>query len=95
LRLSSRKGKQIALIENYAQLQGMFRQSVLHRDVYSGTLSLDMTEVAPCMAGPKRPQDRIPLVDAKRNFVDVLKVYLSPAMKTSSNCAMAPLSLQQ
>jgi aconitate hydratase len=69
LRLSGRKEKQITLIEHYAKLQGMFRQSGQHSAVYSGTLTLDMTEVVPCLAGPKRPQDRIALTDTKQNFI--------------------------
>lgn len=72
LRLSGRKEQQIELIEHYAKLQGMFRQSGQHTAVYSGTLTLDMTEVVPCLAGPKRPQDRIPLTDTKQNFISAL-----------------------
>lgn len=71
LRLSGRKEKQIELIEHYAKAQGMFRQTGQHSAVYSGTLALDMTEVVPCLAGPKRPQDRIPLTDASQNFISV------------------------
>ncbi|MFT5572273.1 MAG: aconitate hydratase [Cryomorphaceae bacterium] len=69
LRLSGRKEQQIALIEKYAKLQGMFRHSGQQSAVYSGTLKLDMTEVVPCLAGPKRPQDKIPLTETKQNFI--------------------------
>jgi aconitate hydratase len=71
LRLSGRKNKQIALIELYAKSQGMFRQSGQPSAAYSGTLQLDMTQVVPCLAGPKRPQDKIPLTDAKQDFIRV------------------------
>ena len=71
LRLSGRKEQQIDLIEEYAKAQGMFRESGQHSAVYSGTLALDMTEVIPCLAGPTRPQDKIPLTDAKQDFIRV------------------------
>ncbi|HLB30628.1 MAG TPA: aconitate hydratase AcnA [Gammaproteobacteria bacterium] len=61
LRLSGRGEDQIALVEAYAKAQGMWRGKDSPIAVYSDTLHLDMGSVAPCLAGPKRPQDRIPL----------------------------------
>ena len=61
LRLSGRSERRIALVEAYARAQGMFRNPEDPAAVYSDTLHLDMSKVEPCISGPKRPQDRIPL----------------------------------
>ncbi len=64
LKLSGRSPEHIELIEAYAREQGMWRQSGEADPLYSDTLELDMGTVEPCIAGPKRPQDRIPLSSA-------------------------------
>ncbi len=61
LELSGRSAEHIKLIEEYAKTQGMWRHSGQEEPLYSDTLELDMGTVEPCIAGPKRPQDRIPL----------------------------------
>ena len=61
LELSGREPKHIELIEAYARAQGMWRHSGQEDPLYSDTLELDMGTVEPSLAGPKRPQDRIPL----------------------------------
>ena len=65
LRLSGRPESQIALVEAYARAQGMFREPGDRAAEYSDTLTIDMGTVEPCISGPKRPQDRISLRDAK------------------------------
>ena len=65
LRLSGRPESQIALVEAYARAQGMFREPGDRPADYTDTLSLDMDTVEPCISGPKRPQDRIALREAK------------------------------
>ena len=65
LRLSGRPASQIALVEAYARAQGLFREPGGPAAEYSDTLALDMGRVEPCISGPKRPQDRIPLREAK------------------------------
>jgi aconitate hydratase len=61
LRLSGRDADRIALVEAYAKAQGMWRDKNSPIAVYSDALHLDMGSVVPSLAGPKRPQDRIPL----------------------------------
>ncbi len=73
LRLTGRDEAQIALVEAYAKAQGMFREPGARAD-YSETLHLDMSTVAPSIAGPKRPQDRVPLARAKQAFAQSLTV---------------------
>ena len=65
LRLSGRSEEQIALVESYAKEQGLWRDDNSPEAVYSDTLQLDMNIVEPSLAGPKRPQDRIPLKQAQ------------------------------
>ena len=65
LRLSGRPESQIALVEAYARAQGLFREPGGRAAEYSDTLILDMGTVEPCISGPKRPQDRITLREAK------------------------------
>jgi aconitate hydratase len=68
LRLTGRSDDQVALVEAYAKTQGMWRDDSREAD-YSETLSLNMSSVEPSLAGPKRPQDRVPLKSAKAEFL--------------------------
>ena len=65
LRISGRPDSQIALVEAYARAQGMFHQAGDRVASYSDTLQLDVGSVTPSIAGPKRPQDRIELSEAR------------------------------
>jgi aconitate hydratase A / 2-methylisocitrate dehydratase len=68
LRLTGRPDEQVALVEAYAREQGMFREAGSLEAVYTDTLQLNMGEVEPSLAGPRRPQDRVPLKSAKQSF---------------------------
>jgi len=70
LRLSGRSEENIALVEAYAKAQGMFRDGSTAD--YSEMLSLDMATIVPSLAGPKRPQDRIALTEAKASVNESL-----------------------
>ena len=72
LRLSGRDEDQVALVKAYAQAQGLWRTPGQPEAEYSATLTLDMADVKPSLAGPKRPQDRVLLTDLKRNFEENL-----------------------
>ena len=72
LRLSGRSEEQVDLVEAYARAQGFFRSRGDASPAYSDTLALDMAEVVPSIAGPKRPQDRIALCEASRSFATML-----------------------
>jgi aconitate hydratase len=69
LRLSGRNEMQIALVEAYARHQGLWRDPAIEAE-YSSVLSLDLGEIKPSLAGPKRPQDRVLLVDMQQNYRD-------------------------
>ncbi|MBF8267453.1 MAG: aconitate hydratase, partial [Dehalococcoidia bacterium] len=68
LRGTGREAAQVDLVERYARAQGLFRTDATPDPVYSDTLEMDMANVAPSMAGPRRPQDRLLLSAVKDNF---------------------------
>jgi aconitate hydratase len=75
LTLTGRPAEQIALVEAYAKEQGLWHDPA-HEARYSEELSLDLSTVVPSIAGPRRPQDRIALADAKNAFRDALPGYV-------------------
>jgi len=77
LRVSGRSEEQIALIEAYLKEQGLFRTKNSPDPVFSDTLELDLGTVQPCLAGPKRPQDRVALPDVKANFAAAKPSFLT------------------
>ncbi|WP_435009998.1 aconitate hydratase AcnA [Tundrisphaera lichenicola] len=86
LELSGRNKDQIRLVEEYAKAQGLFHTADTPAASYSDTLELDLSTVEPSIAGPKRPQDRVRLVDAKESFHKALKAMVEakpPATKAS------------
>ncbi|HTO55068.1 MAG TPA: aconitate hydratase AcnA [Myxococcota bacterium] len=72
LRLTGRSDEQIALVESYARAQGTFADASSPDPEYSSILELDLGTVAPCLAGPSRPQDRVLLPDVKAAFAKAL-----------------------
>src|SRR5690606_30503129 len=70
--------KQLALVESYAKAQGMWHDPA-HEPEYSEYLELDLSTVVPSLAGPKRPQDRIALSDAKEKFGQDVRGYVDEA----------------
>ena len=72
LRLTNRSEDKVALIEAYTKEQGLFLVAGAADPDYWDTLGLDLKEVVPSLAGPKRPQDRIDLPDVKKNFLATL-----------------------
>jgi aconitate hydratase len=69
---TDRKGSRIALVETYAQAQGLFRDGDTPDPVFTDTIALNLAEVEPSIAGPKRPQDRVPLTRAASAFAEAL-----------------------
>jgi aconitate hydratase len=72
LSFTARDPDRIALVEAYAKAQGMWREPSTPDPVFTDTLELDISKVEPSMAGPKRPQDRVVLSNAKQTFSTVL-----------------------
>ena len=72
LKATGRKPSQVALVEKYAKAQGLWRTARTPDPLYTSTLSLDISKVEPSLAGPKRPQDRVPLSRAAKAFAEAL-----------------------
>ncbi len=73
LSTSGRTPERVALVEAYARAQGLFRDNPAEEPVFTDTLELDLNTVVPSISGPKRPQDRIVLDEAKEKFAAALK----------------------
>ena len=71
LTATGRKADRVALVEAYAKAQGLWREPGME-PVYTDVLELDISTVEPSLAGPKRPQDRVALKDAKTGFAKVV-----------------------
>jgi aconitate hydratase len=78
LRLTGRSEEQIALVEAYAREQGLFHDEKTPEAQYSELLALDLATVESSLAGPKRPQDRVPLSQAKESFDKALPSLMKP-----------------
>ncbi|MDL2719018.1 MAG: aconitate hydratase, partial [Acidobacteriota bacterium] len=76
LKFTNRPAKTVALAEAYCKKQGLFRTKDSPDPVFTDTLTLNLRDVEPSLAGPKRPQDRVPLKDSKRVFRESLKNFL-------------------
>lgn len=70
LELTGRDAETVALVEDYSKAQGLWRNDHDHVE-FSSELSLDMSTVVPCVAGPKRPQDRVPVSELKQNTANL------------------------
>jgi aconitate hydratase A / 2-methylisocitrate dehydratase len=68
LRFTGREPARIRLVEEYTKAQGIFRTDATPDPIYTDSLELDLADVEPTLAGPKRPQDRVPLRQAKVSF---------------------------
>ncbi|NUO40077.1 MAG: aconitate hydratase AcnA [Gemmatimonadaceae bacterium] len=72
LRLSGRSDKHVALVEAYTKAQGLFRTDATPDPVFTDSLELDLGTVEPSLAGPRRPQDRVPLSKAAAMYKESL-----------------------
>ena len=86
MQLSGRSAAQIKLVEAYAKAQGMWHDEHSIEPTFTTTLELDLAEVRPSMAGPKRPQDRVLLEAVQQSFLDVVGS-LTANRKSKSNAA--------
>jgi aconitate hydratase len=85
LRLSGRDPEHVKLVEAYAKEQGLFRTESTPDPGFSDTLHLDLATVEPSLAGPRRPQDRVPLAKSKQSFQEALPTLLTKQAKPVSN----------
>ncbi len=85
LDLTGRPTATIELVDAYAREQGMFHDESTPDPVFSDLLELDLGEVVPSIAGPKRPQDRVPLSQAKESFLSVMGEFDPEAAEQMGN----------
>ncbi|MCA1798944.1 MAG: aconitate hydratase AcnA [Xanthomonadaceae bacterium] len=81
LRLTGRPDEQVALVEAYAKAQGLWREDGAKPAEYTDVLELDLGEVVPSIAGPRRPQDLVRLTDAAKDFEKNAHKFVDEAKK--------------
>src|SRR5262249_18681734 len=89
LRLSGRDPEHVKVVEAYAKAQGMFRTASTPDPKFSDTLELDLATVEPSLAGPRRPQDRVPLSKSKQMFHEALPALVA---KQTGNVTTVPVT---
>jgi aconitate hydratase len=91
LRLTGRSADDIALVEAYARAQGLFRTEGSPEAKYSETIELDLSTIEPSLAGPRRPQDRVSLKNAKAAFKTALpSMQVTPKKGSGAAAGAAP-----
>ena len=94
LQLTGRDASQIALVEAYAKAQGLWRMNGAPAADYTDIVELDLSTIEPSLAGPKRPQDRVPLRSAKSAYrTSVKKMAEERAQKNPAATGTAPAKL--
>jgi aconitate hydratase len=85
MELTGRPTETLELVDAYAREQGMFHDESTPDPVFSATLELDLSDVEPSIAGPKRPQDRVPLAQAKEAFLEAMHEFDPEAAERMGN----------
>jgi aconitate hydratase len=93
LRLTGRSEKVISLIESYCKEQGLFRTEITEDPLFNDTIQLDMSNIEPSMAGPRRPQERIPLSKIKKTFINEFKEASSTDISSLSHGSVVIASI--
>jgi aconitate hydratase len=88
LRLTGRSDDQVELVEAYCRVQSLFHDPDSTPE-YSQVVELDLGDVEPSLAGPRRPQDRVPLTEAKSSFLESLSSFGVPYRNGSEDKAVA------
>ena len=89
LAFTGRSKEHLALVEAYTKEQGLFHTTKTAEAEYSDTLELDLSDVEPSMAGPRRPQDRIPLSAVKQSFVSAMQLSQKAAVAVGGESAVS------
>ncbi len=88
LKTSGRASARVALVEKYAKAQGMFRTSKTADPVFTETLTLDLDDVVPSLAGPKRPEGRVALPSVAEGFAAAMETEYKKALEQSQRFAV-------
>jgi aconitate hydratase len=84
LRFTGRPSESVELVEAYAREQGLWHDASSAEPVYSDTLELDLGAVEPSLAGPRRPQDRVPLHSSRERFREALATFVPEGDATAN-----------
>jgi aconitate hydratase len=95
LRMTGRHPEQISLVEAYCKEQGLFRTAQSYDAEYSQIVELDLSTVEPSVAGPRRPQDRVPLSQAREAFEKAIPTLIGPRMPRASGRTVAPAQVER
>ena len=87
LRLTGRSPEHVALVEAYAKAQTLFRTDATPDPHFADALALDLAEVEPSLAGPSRPQDRVPLHGVKESFQHAMEEWSAARERTGNAVA--------
>ena len=93
LHLSGRSDEQVALVEAFTKEQGLFRTDATPDPVFTDTLELDLTTVVPSLAGPKRPQDRVPLSQSKAMYREALAAQMASQVAAATLAGSAAATM--
>ena len=93
LHLSGRSDEQVALVEAFTKEQGLFRTDATPDPVFTDTLELDLTTVVPSLAGPKRPQDRVPLSQSKAMYREALAAQMASQVAAATPAGSAAATM--
>jgi aconitate hydratase len=85
LEFSGRDAERIEIVEAYAREQGLWHDETTEEPTYSETLELDLGDVVPSLAGPKRPQDRVSLTESKASFRMALDDLVDDGVRTETD----------
>src|SRR6201994_3905871 len=88
LKTSGRKADRVKLVQSYAKAQGLFRTNKSADPVFTETLTLDLGEVVPSMAGPKRPEGRVALPSVSEGFATAMANEYKKATEASQRYAV-------
>ena len=81
LKLTGRPGNLVSLVEKYTKEQGLFLENISGPPIYNDTVEFDISTVKPCIAGPNRPQERIPLFQVTKAFKEETADFHAPGIK--------------
>src|SRR2546428_2469665 len=87
MRLTGRAESHVQLVDAYARAQGIFRTSTDPEPVFDQVVELDLATLEPSVAGPRRPQDRVPLASVPENFRRTFSDLMTTGPRTQNNAA--------
>jgi len=89
LKLTNRSSEVVERVQNYSRAQKLWSDQQTKNPIYPENITIDLNEITSCVAGPKRPQDRIPLNGIKRKTLEAMELNLEPIPKNNNSEQLA------